>query len=328
MKMKTFFALVVLTVGVGLLAADARAQNGVARGKVVDGNGEPVPRASVTLEYLGRIVRQDYATPDKEVERKYQAETDDKGQFTQIVEPGRYQITVSKKDYQEVSLEHAIGPGSQTRVPDLRIVNMRAARAAAVDKDAVLGPLKRAMELTRAGKLEEAEIAYKEVLAQDPNMVEALYNLGIIYLERPDYPAAQEQLQRLVDVSPETKEAYPALSQAYAKQGKDDRALEVMAQGAALAPDDARIQFNLGVLYYNAQRTKEAEETLIRAAELDPGNVRIQYMLGNLALHRSDLEEATARFETFLAAAPEGDPYRETAKNLLEQLRPAVEPES
>jgi hypothetical protein len=34
------------------------------------------------------------------------------------------------------------------------------------------------MELTRAGQLDEAEAAYKQVLAKDPEVVEAHYNLG------------------------------------------------------------------------------------------------------------------------------------------------------
>ena len=326
--MKTRFLVTALTLTASLVAADAWAQNGVARGKVLDENGKAVPEASVTLEYLGRIVRQDYADPSKDAERKYETETDDKGHYTLIVSPGRYQITASKEDYQAASLEDSVHPGSQTRVPEIRIVTRRAARTAAVEGHEVLGPLKRAMELTQAGRLEEAEAAYKEVLAQDHSVVEARYNLGTIYLGRQDYAAAEGEFQKVIELSPGTAQAYPALSRAYAQQGHNERALEVMAQGVALEPEDAQMQFNLGVLYYNAQRTKEAEDTLRTVETLDPDNVSIQYMLGNLALNRSDLEGAAARFEKYLAKAPEGAPYRKTATDLLEQLRPALTPES
>lgn len=325
--MKIRFALVTVALALCLPAADLQAQNGIARGKVVDEKGEPVAGAAVALEYLGRLVHQEPGA-SADAERTYETETDDEGQFTQIVDPGHYRITASKEGYRGAGREQAIRPGTQTRVSDLQIVNLKAARAAAVDEHEVLGPLKRAMDLTQAGQLEEAEVAYLEVLSKDPHRVEALYNLGIIYLERKDYTAAGEQLSTLVAVSPETSEAYPALSRSYAEQGDDERALEVMARGTALDPDNAQMQFNLGVLYYNAQRTAEAEETLLRAVELNPANVRIHYMLGNLALNRSDLEEAAARFEKFLAEAPEGDPYRQTANDLLEQLRPAPSPES
>jgi tetratricopeptide (TPR) repeat protein len=324
MTMKTRFVVAALTLSVSLVAAEAWAQNAVARGKVVDKDGKGVPAASLTLEYLGPIVPQDHADSSKDSERRYQTETDDKGQYTLIVSPGRYRITASKDDFQPASLEDSIPAGAQTRVPEIRIVTRRAARTAAVEGDAVLGPLKRAMELTQAGKLEEAEAAYKEVLARDPSVVEAHYNLGTIYLGRKDYAAAAGEFQRVVELSPDTVEAYPALSSAYAGQGDNERALEVMAQGVALEPDDARMQFNLGVLYYNAQRTEEAEDALLKAEGLDPENVPVQYMLGNLALNRSDLPEAAARFEKYLAKAPENAPYRKTAQDLLEQLQPAL----
>jgi len=223
--MKIRFVVAALTLTVSLGAADAWAQNGIARGKVLDQSGKGVPEASVTLEYLGRIVRQDYADPSKDAERRYETETDDEGQYTLIVSPGRYRITASKEDYQPASLEDSIHPGSQTRVPDIRIATRKAARTAAVESDAVLGPLKRAMELTQAGKLEEAEAAYKEVLAQDPSVVEAHYNLGTIYLGRKDYAAAAGEFQKVVELSPDTVEAYPALSSAYAGQGDQERAL-------------------------------------------------------------------------------------------------------
>lgn len=322
--MKTRWLVSALTLTVSLAAADAWAQNGVARGTVVDGHGKGVSGASVTLVYLGRLVREHHVDQGKVAERRYQTETNEKGQYTVIVASGRYEITASREEFQAASLVHSIQPGSQTKVPEIRIVTRRAARAAAVESDKVLGPLKKAMELTQAGRLEEAEAAYKEVLALDPSVVEARYNLGTIYLGREDFAAAEGEFRKLVELKPDMVEAYPALSQACAKQGHDEQALEAMVRGVALRPDDARMQLNLGVLYYNAQRTEEAEATLLEVEALDPENVRIQYMLGNLALNRGDLQGAATRFESYLAAAPGDAPYRDTAEKLMEQLQPAL----
>jgi len=286
-----------------------------------------VPKAKVTLEYLGRIVRQYYAEPAR-AERQYEAETDDEGQYTVIVSPGRYRITASKEDYQGAFLEHPVNPGSQTKVPEIRIVTRQVAAAAAVEKDEVLGPLKRAMELTQAGRLDEAEAAYKEVLTRDPSVVEAHYNLGTIYLGRKDYAAAEGEFQQIIELSPETGEAYSALSRVYQEQGDAERALEVLAQGVARKPEDARMQLNLGILYNNARRPEEAEDAFKRVETLDPQYVRVQYFLAALALNRGDVEEAVARLEKYLAEAPENAPDRATAQQLLEQLQPAASPES
>jgi tetratricopeptide (TPR) repeat protein len=321
--------LAFVALAASLVAADATAQNKVARGKVVDENGEGVSGASVTLERLGDAHRAGRSTgtdagTGTDAEYRYDAETDDKGQYSLMVFPGSYRVVVSRDGYQGAGVEGSVGPGSPPRLPDIRIVSLASARAAAVEADEVLGPLRHAMELTRAGRLDEAEASYKEVLAVDPSVVEAHFNLGTIYLERQDYAAARGEFEKVIELDPASLQAYPALSRACAALGDDERALEVMAEGVALEPENARMQFNLGVLYYNARRTEEAEATLLQVESLEPENVRVQFMLANLALNRSDLAGAAARFERYLAEAPADAPNRETAETLLEQLRPAL----
>ena len=314
--MKTRLVVVALTLAACVAATAAHAQQGVARGKVVDEKGQPVAGVTVKLEFLGGF------------ERQYQAETDDQGRYQLLVSPGRYEITASKEGYQGAFLQHTIIPGPPSRVPDLPIVRQETAKAAAVEADEVLGPLKRAMELTQAGRIEEAEAAYKEVLANDPTMVEAHYNLGTIYLGQKDYAAAEGEFRQIIDLSPETGEAYSALSRVYQEQGDNERALEVLAQGVERKPEDVRMQLNLGILYNNAQRPEDAEVTFKKVEALDPQFVRVQYFLGSLALNRGDTEEAVARYQRYMAEAPEDAQDRATVKALLEQIQPEASPES
>jgi tetratricopeptide (TPR) repeat protein len=299
-----------LALGACLLASQARAQRGIAQGRVIDENGEGVAKVTVVFDRRGGF------------EQHYQTRTDDKGRYTQIVEPGLYRITGSREGYQGGYLDETIPPGAPTRVPDLQIVSQEKAMAAAIEQDAVLGPLKRAMELTRDGRLEEAEAAYKEVLEKDPSVVEAHYNLGSIYLGQENFAAAADEFQKAIDLRPDSGDAYRALSRVYEKKGNTDQAITVMEKGVAVRPEDPVMQFDLGILHYNARHTAEAEAAFHKVETLDPGNVRIQYLLATLALNRGDAEEAVTRLDEYLAKAPENAPERETAKKLLDQLRP------
>jgi len=313
--MKTKVAMAALTLALCLAADEARAQRGIAQGKVVDENGQAMAGVSVSFDFQGGI------------EQRYETQTDKKGRYTQIVEPGRYRVSAKKEGYQGVFLEYTINGGAPTAVPQLQVTSEEKAIAAAIEKDAVLGPLKKAMELTRAGRLDEAEAAYKEVLAKDPSVVEAHYNLGSIYLGRKDLAAAEVEFQKVVELQPQSEQGYGALSRVYERKGDPARAIEVMAQGVAAKPDEPAMQYDLGILYFNARRTEEAEAAFRKVETLDPGNVRVQYLLATLALNRGDAPEAVRRLETYLEKAPADAPDRDTAKGLLEQLRAAAKRE-
>lgn len=303
-----------LTLSVCLAAAEARAQRGIAQGKVVDESGQGIAEATLSFEFQGGL------------ERKYETKTDKKGRYTQIVAPGPYRVTAMKEGYQGAFLDRMIDAGAPTAVPDLQITSQEKAIAAAIEKDAVLGPLKKAMELTKAGRLDEAEAAYKEVLARDGSVVEAHYNLGSIYLGRKDLAAAETEFQKVVELRPQSEQAYSALSRVYEQKGDPGRAIEVMEKGVAVKPDDPVMQFDLGVLYFNARRTEEAERTFRKVEALDPQNFRVHYLVATLALNRADTAEAVSRLETYLARAPADAPDRATAKSLLDQLNAAAKP--
>jgi tetratricopeptide (TPR) repeat protein len=309
--MKARIPMAVLTLALCLAAAEARAQRGIAQGKVVDENGQAVAEVSVSFELRGGF------------ERKYETRTDKKGRYTQIVEPGRYRVSAAKDGYQGAFLDLAIDGGAPTAVPQLQITSQERAIAAAIENDAVLRPLSRAIELTRAGKLDEAEAAYKQVLAKDPNVVEAHYNLGSIYLGRKDLAAAEVEFQKVIELQPQSEQGYGALSRVYEQKGDPERAIEVMARGVAQRPDDPAMQYDLGVLYFNARRTVEAEAAFRKIETLDPANVRASYLLATLALNRGDVAEAVRLLESYLAKAPADAADRDTARGLLEQLRAA-----
>ena len=205
--MKTKVTMATLTLALCLAAAEARAQRGIAQGKVVDEKGQAVVGATVSFEFQGGV------------ELKFEAKTDKKGRYTQIVEPGRYRVSAKKDGYQGVFIQFTILGGPPIAIPELQLTSEETAIAAAVESDAVLGPLKKAMELTQAGKLDEAEAAYKQVLAKDPSVVEAHYNLGSIYLGRKDLAAAEVEFQRVVELEPQSGQGYARYRASTSRRG-------------------------------------------------------------------------------------------------------------
>jgi len=72
--------------------------------------------------------------------------------------------------------------------------------AASVAKDAIV--------LHQAGKLDEAERLYREILAADPGNFDAMHCVAVIALQRGNYAEAVRQLDAALQVNPSSAEAF------------------------------------------------------------------------------------------------------------------------
>jgi len=310
MKAGLLFVAAVLTLAVP--ASEALAQTGMAYGKVVDEKGQPVPDAKVEFDYR------------EGAKRHYEAKTDKKGNFRQFMTFGRYQVTASKEGHQGAQTEVKVETGDTAPISDLVIVTTAAATKAAEQSHPILGPLKKAVDLTQAGKLDEAQAIYEELLTKDASLPEVHYNLGALCLQKKDLVRAEVEFKRVLELLPNQREAFVALSRVHEEQGEREKALEILKQATDIHKDDASMLYDLGILYLNLGRREEAEKTLERVEVLDPARIGVQYALGTAAVNRGDVPEAVRRLEKYVASAPEGAPNLETAKKLLAELKKAA----
>jgi len=109
--------------------------------------------------------------------------------------------------------------------------------------------------------------AYEKAIEYDPHFVEALYNLGLVYKRKQDYPKAEQFLLRAANAwSDKTKTELKfqilrdlALTYRRGEKFKDSEATLLRARQLALSPEmRARIDFELGRLLYEQGRYQEA----------------------------------------------------------------------
>jgi len=79
--------------------------------------------------------------------------------------------------------------------------------------------LSRALQLLAAGRLDEARIYLEELLRQDPDNPDLLYNLGLCYVDLGQLDKGIELLGRCLELSPRHSHACVALGVAYQKKG-------------------------------------------------------------------------------------------------------------
>jgi tetratricopeptide (TPR) repeat protein len=91
------------------------------------------------------------------------------------------------------------------------------------------------MEFFAQDKLDEAIGAYQKALEEDPNYVDALHALAMIYAHQDKLDEAIDVAQRLIEVAPDHELAYTSLSIFYQRKGMIAEAEHVAAQARTLS---------------------------------------------------------------------------------------------
>jgi Flp pilus assembly protein TadD len=140
------------------------------------------------------------------------------------------------------------------------------------------GLQKRAREKVRMGKaLERAQqpaaaiLAYQSATQIDPEVAEANYRMGMLFLSRNQIKPAAECFVQEVKHHPENQAAARQLGIAYARLGDSRSAIQQLEPMVRKHPEDAEAWAALGFAYMGAKRTGDADSALRRAISLKPG---------------------------------------------------------
>lgn len=157
----------------------------------------------------------------------------------------------------------------------------------------------------RAGKLKEAEAAYRRVLAKDPNFVPALCNLAVLLKNQGKHPDAVALYQRALKRDPTSHQTMNNLANALIEMGRAAEALVYSEQAVKMAPEVGAFRVTLSWIYNGLNRFIEAAEQAREAWRLDPS-----YIMGlsnyASALHRmGDVEKAIEVYHEVVKRRPD-----------------------
>ena len=142
--------------------------------------------------------------------------------------------------------------------------------------------LRFAIQEHRANRLEAAEEAYQQVLAIQPNHVEALYGLGMVAQQKGEFEQGEEFLTSALEEQTDSVKIWFALGNLYQLQEKFSSAEEAYKKAIGLRPDAASIYNNLGYTLQQKGKWKEAINSYEKALEVQPNCIEADVNLGNL----------------------------------------------
>jgi tetratricopeptide (TPR) repeat protein len=154
--------------------------------------------------------------------------------------------------------------------------------------------LQTAISHHQAGRLNQAEALYRQILNQEPRHPDALHLLGVIAQQRGRPAQAIEMIERAVALNPGQAIYHVNLGEAYRSAGKPAQTEAQCRTALKLAPTNAQAHYNLALALIQLGRPAEAVghfEAAIEQAPFLPGPYA---QLGNLLREEGKYHEALA----------------------------------
>jgi tetratricopeptide (TPR) repeat protein len=185
----------------------------------------------------------------------------------------------------------------------LLIVGGCASRQDRID-DEVRDNLSQAETFLESGRTDAALAAFNDVLAVNPNVIEAHMGIGDIYRESGDLDQAQTAFANARSINPNNYEAqyyHGLMSQLL---GEIRVAINSYLQALTIDPDSPEANMNLASAYLQIAEPAQALPYARRAAELQPDS---QFAWSNLAANYSLLGAYEQAIDSYRRAAEMGE---------------------
>lgn len=149
------------------------------------------------------------------------------------------------------------------------------------------------------GDLDQA-VEYLEQSVEENETVNALFELGVTYMQQKEFKRAIEMFFKLKDLDPSYTSVYPNLAQSLEEENQLEKAAEIVQEGLRMDQYNYEL-FAIGAeVALKLEQEETAEEYYLEAMALVPENESLQLAYSNLLLKQERLEETVSLIEKAL----------------------------
>ena len=149
-------------------------------------------------------------------------------------------------------------------------------------EDAVAELYKQALAAKRSGDINTAVAKYLAILKLSPKLAAAHNNLGLLYVQQNDFPAAAQSFEQGLRADPKMTTALIPLGTAYFQMARFAKAREVLDRAVRLNPGDENAQLYRARTLVALGLREAGAEALQKLLVQAPHNVEALYTLGQL----------------------------------------------
>lgn len=175
----------------------------------------------------------------------------------------------------------------------------------------LLARILRADTLLASGDIERSLAIIRDVLNQNPNMIEALVVLGNAERDRANYQEATAAYEKAIELDPSNILARHQLATLLYKLGHIERAIAEWRITLRIDPTHPQAMTALGIALYKRGEKAEGEKLLRRAMSLQPPHAPAYASLASLFYDDHHLSEAAAVLEQAMQTYPDHPEFLE-----------------
>ncbi|WP_245473096.1 tetratricopeptide repeat-containing sulfotransferase family protein [Mesorhizobium sp. M7A.F.Ca.CA.002.05.1.1] len=160
------------------------------------------------------------------------------------------------------------------------------------------------MQLHQAGRRQEAETIYRQVLARQPKHAAAAHFLGLLLHQTGRSEEGLDLIERSVSLQPTNPDFLNNFGTVMRDLGRPAAAIDFFRGAVDLGPDQLAARDNLGSSLKQVGQFEEAEEIYRGTVARNPFHVRARIGLAETLQEAGRLDEALAVFREALAIRP------------------------
>ena len=192
--------------------------------------------------------------------------------------------------------------------------------AGAAPADYLSGLTQQGLQHHRAGRLQEAEAVYRQVLEAKPGHPDANHLLGCLVHDARNHELAVELISKAVSKAPKQPIYRNSLGNAQHALGRVDDAVASYRKAIAIEPGYTEAYNNLGNALMSRGDLDAAVAEYQRALAIDPDYPEAHYNLANAQRELGRTTDAIASYRAALAVNPDYADARGNLANLLKDV--------
>jgi len=164
--------------------------------------------------------------------------------------------------------------------------------------------LSEAIRNHEAGRLQEAEDAYRMILERDPGNADVLNLMGILAHQRKRPDEAGDLIERAISKNGLVASYHGNLGIVMQSQGRFDDAVRCYQEALALNPDFTEARMNLAIALQSRGNLAGAIEEYRVVLRLRPGLVTAHFKMGLALYHQGEFDAAVASYRKAIHLRP------------------------
>ncbi len=180
--------------------------------------------------------------------------------------------------------------------------------------DADLDLFQEARILYSQARFSDAISVYQEIIKNNPEELEAYFNLAYLYKDLAEYDLAIGTIRRALKLFKDSRLTI-LLGRLYYLDGKSRQAISQLAQLSPPYSEDPQVLFYLGLCYEDIGKLAEAQAFYLDVVRLKPNNVLAYLRLGNIYYAKQMFKQARQIYQRVASLDPSAiDVHRRLAE--------------